>query len=108
MRGYALKQDKLFKKELIRLAKEASESIFGKNGICPVEPGQVSIVPGFINPPNILTVANIKPTVEIFLYDTEERTSELIDQIQTEFEKAMNGRFSIKINSQPAELFVTV
>ena len=108
VKGYALPQDVLLTKELVRLAKETAEKVFGKDGICPIEPGEINIIPGFTEPINVRLALTVKPTVEIYLYQKEERTPELLNQIRIEFEKAMNGRFSVIINSQPAELFVTV
>jgi hypothetical protein len=108
VKGYALPQDILLMKELILLAKEAAEKIFGENGICPIEPNEISIIPGFTEPISIRLALTVKPTVEIYLYQKEERTPELLNQIQIEFEKAMNGCFSVVINSQPAELFITI
>jgi hypothetical protein len=108
VKGYALPQDILLMKELILSVKEATEKIFGENGICPIEPNEINIVPGFTEPISVRLALTVKPTVEIYLYQKEERTPELLNQIQIEFEKVMNDRFSVIINSQPAELFVTV
>lgn len=105
VRGYAFPQDIMFKRQLIKCARNGAEKAFGDDGIIPIARGGVQIIPAFKNPEYVKEAE--KPTLEVCLLEKPERTLELIEAVKKEFKIAMGNRFVVKINLQPEELFVT-
>jgi len=108
VRGYALPEDILLKKMLIKKAREGAEKSFGENGIMAVPAGAVHIIPDFSVPVDIESIFYEKPKIVISLLKKEERAPDLLEAVKKEFETAMGNRFEVVINSEPEELFVTI
>ncbi|MCK5475913.1 MAG: hypothetical protein KAI71_05015 [Candidatus Pacebacteria bacterium] len=106
VKGWTFPEDELLPKLIIKMVQEAAKEVFGEDGICPIPPGEITIVPGLELPS--VRLALTKPTIEIYLYKKEERTPEFLNQIEIEFEKEMGDRFSVIVNPQPEELFITM
>ncbi len=105
-KGWTFPEDKLLPNLIIEMVQKAAKEVFGENGICPIIPGEITIVPGI--EPVSARLGLTKPTIEIYLYKKEERTPEFLNQIKIKFEKEMDDRFSVIVSSKPEELFITM
>lgn len=104
VKGWTFPEDELSSKAVIEMVQKATKEVFGKDGICPIIPGEITIVPGLESVS--VRLALTEPVIEIYLYEGEERTPEFLDQIKIEFEKEMDNRFSVVVSAQPKDLFI--